>query len=159
MTPNQLQFQPGLSLTDFLHDYGTQAQCEAALEKSRWPRGYTCPACESRSHCIVWHEFRCRTYPACPCRVASRSGLCQYRYVPPCTEQENRLRFPAAANKCISAPRSSRCSILPWFPWESPSDRSGWPMKNIRGSAAMPNPQPHFPGDILPPQSNRRNWD
>lgn len=63
MTPNRLQFQPGLSLNNFLHDYGTQAQCEAALEKSRWPTGYTCPACESRSHCIVWHgkvkTFQC----------------------------------------------------------------------------------------------------
>lgn len=63
MTPNHLQFQPGLCLTDFLHAYGTQAQCEAALEKSRWPRGYICPACESRSHCIVWHSkvktFQC----------------------------------------------------------------------------------------------------
>jgi hypothetical protein len=63
MTPNQLQFQPGLSLSDFLHDYGTEAQCEAALGKFRWPKGYICPVCESRSHCIVWHgkvkTFQC----------------------------------------------------------------------------------------------------
>ena len=63
MTPNQLQFQSGLSLSNFLHDYGTEARCEAALEKSRWPKGYICPVCESRSHCIVWHgkvkTFQC----------------------------------------------------------------------------------------------------
>jgi hypothetical protein len=55
MTPNHLQFQRGLSLNEFLRDYGTQAQCQAALEKARWPAGYVCPACQSGSHCIVWH--------------------------------------------------------------------------------------------------------
>jgi len=63
MTPNHLQFQPGLSLNEFLRDYGTQAQCQAALEKARWPGGYLCPACQSGSHCIVWHgkvkTFQC----------------------------------------------------------------------------------------------------
>ena len=39
MTPNYLQFQPGLSLNEFLQDYGTQALCEAALEEARWPGG------------------------------------------------------------------------------------------------------------------------
>ena len=68
MTPNHLQFQPGLCLTDFLHAYGTQAQCEAALEKSRWPRGYICPACESRSHCIVWHG-KVRTFQCNRCHT------------------------------------------------------------------------------------------
>jgi hypothetical protein len=38
MTPNYLQFQQGLSLNEFLRDYGTQAQCEASLEKARWPQ-------------------------------------------------------------------------------------------------------------------------
>ena len=63
MTPNQLQFQPGLSLNEFLRDYGTQALCETALEKARWPAGYICPTCQSHSHCIVWHgnvkTFQC----------------------------------------------------------------------------------------------------
>ena len=75
MTPNQLQFQPGLSLSGFLKDYGTEAQCEAALEKSRWPRGYICPACESRSHCIVRHgkvkTFQCNR---CHTQVTLTSG-------------------------------------------------------------------------------------
>ena len=63
MTPNHLQFQPSLSLDEFLRDYGTQTQCEATLEKARWPAGYLCPACQSGSHCIVWHRkvktFQC----------------------------------------------------------------------------------------------------
>jgi Transposase zinc-ribbon domain len=68
MTPNQLQFQPGLSLTNFLCDYGTQAQCEPALEKSRWPAGYICQACESRSQCIVWHG-RVKTFQCNRCHT------------------------------------------------------------------------------------------
>jgi hypothetical protein len=56
MTPNRLQFQTGLSLSSFLKDYGSEAQCEAALEKYRWPKGYICTVCESHSHCIVWHD-------------------------------------------------------------------------------------------------------
>lgn len=75
MTPNQLQFQPGLSLSSFLIDYGTEAQCEAALEKSRWPRGYICPACDSSSHCIVRHgkvkTFQCNR---CHTQVTLTSG-------------------------------------------------------------------------------------
>jgi len=75
MTPNRLQFQPGLSLSSFLKDYGTKVQCEAALEKSRWPEGYICPACESRCHCIVWHgevkTFQCNR---CHTQVTLTSG-------------------------------------------------------------------------------------
>ena len=63
MTPNHLQFQPGLSLDEFLKRYGTQAQCEAAVAQARWPDGYYCPTCQGTSHCIVWHgtvkTFQC----------------------------------------------------------------------------------------------------
>ena len=37
MAINGIQFQKGLSLMDFLADYGTEEQCEAALLKARWP--------------------------------------------------------------------------------------------------------------------------
>ena len=45
MAINPIQMQQGLSLKDFLADYGTEAQCEAALQKARWPQGFRCPAC------------------------------------------------------------------------------------------------------------------
>lgn len=35
MSMNRIQFQPGLSMPDFLKDYGTDAQCEQALEAVR----------------------------------------------------------------------------------------------------------------------------
>jgi ribosomal protein L37AE/L43A len=45
MTMNRVQFQPGLSMAEFLERYGSVEQCEAALIESRWPSGFACPAC------------------------------------------------------------------------------------------------------------------
>jgi Zn ribbon nucleic-acid-binding protein len=65
MAMNSIQFQQGLSLNDFLIYYGTEEKCSAALEKSRWPAGFICPACQNTKHCIVWHSqvktFQCNT--------------------------------------------------------------------------------------------------
>jgi ISXO2-like transposase domain/Transposase zinc-ribbon domain len=35
----------GLSEAEFREAFGTEEQCRAALEKLRWPQGFTCPAC------------------------------------------------------------------------------------------------------------------
>lgn len=45
MAINHIQFQASLSLPDFMANYGTEAQCEAALQKARWPNGFVCPHC------------------------------------------------------------------------------------------------------------------
>ena len=45
MAMNRVQFQPGLSMPEFLQRYGTEAQCQAALEAARWPNGFACPTC------------------------------------------------------------------------------------------------------------------
>lgn len=45
MPMNRVQFQAGLSMPEFLERYATEAQCEAALEAARWPRGFVCPSC------------------------------------------------------------------------------------------------------------------
>ena len=50
MTMNRVQFQAGLSMAEVLDRYGSEAQCEAALVASRWPRGFACPACGSGAH-------------------------------------------------------------------------------------------------------------
>lgn len=52
MPMNRVQFQPGLSMREFLSLYGTEERCEAALIASRLPRGLECPrcgVCESRT--------------------------------------------------------------------------------------------------------------
>jgi len=45
MKMNRVQFQPGLSMAEFMNRYGSDAQCEAALVASRWPAGFVCPLC------------------------------------------------------------------------------------------------------------------
>jgi transposase-like protein len=45
MRMNRVQFQPGLSMPEFLERYGTEALCREAVQAARWPSGFTCPAC------------------------------------------------------------------------------------------------------------------
>lgn len=47
MPMNRVQFQPGLSMAEFMQQYATQAQCEAALVAARWPDGFACPKCSA----------------------------------------------------------------------------------------------------------------
>ncbi len=46
MAMSRIQFQAGLSLIEFIQLYGTEENCEAALEQARWPDGFRCPRCE-----------------------------------------------------------------------------------------------------------------
>lgn len=72
---NRIQFQPGLSIDEMLGQYGTEEQCEAALEQSRWPGGFECPRCRGKAHCVVWHDqvktFQCN---ACHQQTTLTSG-------------------------------------------------------------------------------------
>jgi ribosomal protein L37AE/L43A len=45
MKMNRVQFQPGLSMPEFIERYGTEAKCQAALQAARWPKGFVCPKC------------------------------------------------------------------------------------------------------------------
>ena len=45
MTMTRVQFQPVLSMAEFMDRYGSDDKCEAALIESRWPSGFGCPAC------------------------------------------------------------------------------------------------------------------
>ena len=38
MAMNRVQFQRGLSMVEFMQRYGTERQCEQALEAVRWPQ-------------------------------------------------------------------------------------------------------------------------
>ncbi len=53
MAMNRIQFQVGLSMPDFLKDYGTEAQCEQALEAMRWPSGFAFPRCSHAAHYVL----------------------------------------------------------------------------------------------------------
>ena len=56
MAMNRVQFQPGLSLPAFLADYGSERQCERALEAARWPDGFLCPRCGNRQHSKFYRQ-------------------------------------------------------------------------------------------------------
>ncbi|MGH8111139.1 MAG: IS1595 family transposase [Rhodanobacteraceae bacterium] len=48
MAMNPVQFQKGLSMAEFIQQYGTEAKCRRALYRARWPQGFRCPACHDR---------------------------------------------------------------------------------------------------------------
>jgi transposase-like protein len=51
MARNKVQFQKGLSLVDFLNNYGTEDDCFDSLHQSRWPTGFICPHCGYDKYC------------------------------------------------------------------------------------------------------------
>jgi ISXO2 transposase-like protein/transposase-like zinc ribbon protein len=55
---NRVQFQRGLSMAEFMDQYGTDAQCEAALIASRWPQGFACSTCCGPASCSFRREGR-----------------------------------------------------------------------------------------------------
>lgn len=66
MAINQVQFQPGLSIVEFLDLYGSESKCERAVIDARWPDGFVCPACSSthafsfrRSGLLYWECREC----------------------------------------------------------------------------------------------------
>ena len=65
MSMNRIQFQRGLSLPEFLKQFGTETQCATALEQARWPQGFCCPRCAgavcSRVHGRTHTLFQCST--------------------------------------------------------------------------------------------------
>lgn len=67
MSMNRIQFQPGLSLPDFLKSHGTEAQCEAVLEQSRWPQGFVCPECGT-TRAVQFRRGRSKLFQCCGCR-------------------------------------------------------------------------------------------
>jgi len=64
---NRVQFQPGLSMPDFFRQFGTEALCETALERARWPQGFRCPECGNRAHCVLGVRTR-KTFQCHACR-------------------------------------------------------------------------------------------
>ena len=66
MSINPIQFQRGLSLPDFLSQYGTEAQCESALEKVRWRDGFRCPQW-GHDHCTVFRRGQQPLYQCSAC--------------------------------------------------------------------------------------------
>jgi transposase-like protein len=67
MAMNRIQFQPGLSMPEFIRQFGSDSQCEAALEQSRWPEGFVCPCCGGTGHSVFRAGGR-KTFQCKACR-------------------------------------------------------------------------------------------
>lgn len=67
MAINGIQFQKGLSLADFMAEYGTEEECEAAFIKARWPSGFQCPRCGDK-HAYEFKRRNLRTWQCHSCR-------------------------------------------------------------------------------------------
>ncbi|EIC23585.1 IS1595 family transposase [Thiorhodovibrio frisius] len=67
MPMNRVQFQTGLSLPDFLAQFGTEAQCESAVEQARWPEGFRCPDC-GHAHAYILKGSKHKTFQCQACR-------------------------------------------------------------------------------------------
>ncbi len=61
MAKNVIQFQKGLSLIEFISQYGTNNQCYRVLFDMRWPRGFVCPECGN----IHYYELKTRKIFQC----------------------------------------------------------------------------------------------
>jgi transposase-like protein len=59
--------QPGMSLNQFLTEYGTEHQCAAVLEQSRWPQGFQCPDCMAKDH-FSYLRGRVKVFQCRACR-------------------------------------------------------------------------------------------
>ncbi len=67
MAMNRIQFQPGLSMPEFLKDFGNEVQCEQAVEATRWPEGFCCPRCAGSAHYVVRDGAR-KVFQCVACR-------------------------------------------------------------------------------------------
>jgi transposase-like protein len=70
MPTNRVQFQKGLSLSEFVERYGSEEACERELEHQRWPEGFACPACNGREY-SNFRRGRLLYYQCCSCRHQS----------------------------------------------------------------------------------------
>ena len=67
MAMNRIQFQSGMSMSEFFKLFGTEELCAAALESARWPDGFRCPACGGPAHCVL-HAGGKKSFQCNACR-------------------------------------------------------------------------------------------
>jgi hypothetical protein len=61
-----IQFQKGISLAEFMNNFGTEDQCRNHLEQMRWPDGFVCPSCgTTKAHVL-------NTRPVLQCSICRK---------------------------------------------------------------------------------------
>lgn len=104
MPQNPIQFQHGMSLSQFIERYGTEEQCEAALQRARWPEGFVCPACGAHEHCCFVADGR-RYWQCATCRTQTtlRSGTLFHASKLPLTAWFQAIYLVTQNKNCVSA--------------------------------------------------------
>jgi transposase-like protein len=61
MAKNMIQFQKGMSISEFMDNFGTEQKCRDTLLKLRWPNGFGCPRCTNKTYCEIKRKklFQC----------------------------------------------------------------------------------------------------
>jgi ribosomal protein L37AE/L43A len=85
---NRVQFQPGLSMAEFMQRFGSDDKCEAALVAARWPSGFACPACGGAARTSFRREGR--LYWQC--------AACQHQ----CSVTYHAIKFAKYAQRYLS---------------------------------------------------------
>ena len=85
MARNQVQFQKGLGMAEFMALYGTEELCHDALVAMRWPDGFVCPKCAKRrySFCAPKKLFQCSS---CHRQTSVRAGTVFHKSRTPLTK-------------------------------------------------------------------------
>lgn len=73
MAKNKVQFQTGISLQNFLSQFGSEDQCRTTLFRWRWPQGFVCPTCGHGDYCELKGRklYQCNS---CHSQVSLTSG-------------------------------------------------------------------------------------
>lgn len=104
MAINQVQFQRGLSMVEFMDRYGTQRKCEEALAASRWPAGFVCPACGGAARSSFRREGRLYWQCArCPHQCSLTSDTIFHRSKLPLTSWFLAMHLLTQAKNNVSA--------------------------------------------------------
>lgn len=130
-----IQFQQDLSLADFMKEYGTEAQCEAAFVKARWPQGFECPCCGGRSaYQFMRRALRYWQCGACRHQTSLRAGtLLEHGHLP-FNKWYLAIYLMVQSNKNIAARALMRQLDISW--------KAAWLLK--RKLVAV---MPHHPAD------------
>ena len=104
MPQNSIQFQHGMSLSEFIDRYGSEEKCEAALLQARWPDGFVCPECGEREYSCFLADGR-RYWQCAHCRVQTTlcSGTLFHATKLPLTTWFQAIYLVTQNKNCISA--------------------------------------------------------
>jgi transposase-like protein len=131
MSINLIQFQQGLSMVEFMHQYGTEAKAYRALYRWRWPQGFRCPACGDRRRSRFLRSrqvyYQCR---ACRHQTTLLSGTIFEATKLPLSTWLLAIHLLTATKTNMAALELKRHLGVDYDQRESPRDKAAWRIKH-----------------------------